>query len=76
MSNIVIVQQFFSKPEIVQFCVGFKFRTAECMRGVFWDVEPCAVVERLNVGVLYTVPSLTHSITLSLFLSLSLFYVA
>ena len=67
---------------MIQFCVGFKFRKADCTGVIFWDVTSCAVLDRPNVGLLHIVPSLTHvhththTLSLSLYLSLSLFYVA
>jgi len=74
--NIVIVQHFPFTIQMVQFLVGFNFRTADCMGVIFWDVTPCALLVRPNKGLLYTVLSLTHSLThsntLSLCLSLSL----
>ena len=70
--NNVIVQQFPCTIQIVQFLVRFKFRTADCMGVIFWDVTPCAVLVRPNIGLLYTVLSLTHSLTDSNTLSLSL----
>ena len=50
---------------MVQFLVGFKFSTADCM-GVIWNVTLWAVLDRPNVGLLYTVLSLTDSLSLSL----------
>jgi len=52
--------------------VGCNFRTADCMGGFFLDVTLCAVLDWPNIGVLYNVLSLTHSLTLNLTLSLSL----
>jgi len=75
--NNVTVQQFRFTIQMVQFCVGFKIRTADCTGWIFWDVTPCVVLDRHNVGLLNTVPSLTHTHTHThLSLSVSLFYVA
>jgi len=43
---------------------------------LFWDMALYAVLNRPNVGLLYTVLSLTHSLSLSLSLSHPLFHVA
>jgi len=59
--NNVIVQQYRFTIQMVRFRVGYKFRTAKCMGVFLWDV-----LDRPNVGLLYTVFSLS--------LSLSLFY--
>ena len=39
----------------------FNFRTADCMGMVFWHVTPCAVLDRPNIGLLYTILSLSLS---------------
>ena len=45
----------------------FKFHTPDCMGGAFRDVAPCDVPDWPNIGLLYTVLSLTQS--LSIFVS-------
>ena len=46
---------------MVRFCVGFKFRTADWMGVVLWNVTPSAVAGRPTVGLMYTVLPLTLS---------------
>ena len=55
--------------------MGFKFRTPDCTWGPFRDVASCVVLDRPNKGLLYTVLSLTQSLSHSQSLSLRFFYV-
>ena len=57
--NTVMVQQFRFSIQMVQFCVGFKFRTADCMGIVLWNMTPCDILNRPTVGLLYTILSLS-----------------